>query len=33
MCDPRMVWLHVVSDGMIAAPYNSIPMILIYKQK
>jgi hypothetical protein len=28
--DPRIVWLHVISDGLIAAAYYCIPIILIY---
>ena len=28
--DPRIVWLHVVSDGLIALSYYCIPIILIY---
>jgi len=28
--DPRIVWLHVISDGLIALSYYCIPMILIY---
>ncbi len=30
MWDPRIVWLHVISDGLIAAAYYCIPIILIY---
>ena len=28
--DPRMVWLHVISDGLIALSYYCIPVVLIY---
>src|ERR1700690_2100634 len=28
--DPRIVWLHVISDGLIALSYYCIPVILIY---
>jgi len=28
--DPRIVWLHVISDGLITLSYYSIPLILIY---
>jgi PAS domain S-box-containing protein len=28
--DPRMVWLHVISDGLIALSYYCIPVILVY---
>jgi len=28
--DPGMVWLHVISDGLIALSYYCIPLILIY---
>jgi PAS domain S-box-containing protein len=28
--DPRIVWLHVISDGLIALSYYCIPLILIY---
>jgi hypothetical protein len=28
--DPRIVWLHVISDGLIALSYDCIPIILIY---
>ena len=28
--DPRIVWLHVVSDGLIALSYYSIPVGIIY---
>jgi PAS domain S-box-containing protein len=28
--DPGMVWLHVISDGLIALSYYCIPVILIY---
>jgi PAS domain S-box-containing protein len=28
--DARMVWLHVVSDGLIALSYYCIPVVLIY---
>jgi len=28
--DPGMVWLHVVSDGLIALSYYCIPVVLIY---
>ena len=28
--DPRMVWLHVISDGLITLSYYCIPLILIY---
>src|SRR5215475_6153803 len=27
---PELVWLHVVSDGLIAAAYYSIPLALFY---
>jgi len=27
---PRMVWLHVISDGLIALSYYCIPVILVY---
>jgi PAS domain S-box-containing protein len=30
MWDPRIVWLHVISDGLIALSYYCIPIILIY---
>ena len=30
MWNPRIVWLHVISDGLIAAAYYCIPIILIY---
>jgi PAS domain S-box-containing protein len=30
MWDPRIVWLHVISDGLIAVAYYCIPIILIY---
>ena len=30
MWDPRIVWLHVISDGLIAAAYYCIPIVLIY---
>jgi PAS domain S-box-containing protein len=30
MWDARMVWLHVISDGLIAFSYYCIPIILIY---
>ena len=30
MWDPGTVWLHVVSDGLIAFSYYAIPLILIY---
>jgi PAS domain S-box-containing protein len=30
MWDPRIVWLNVISDGLIAASYYCIPIILIY---
>jgi PAS domain S-box-containing protein len=30
MWDPRIVWLHVISDGLIAVSYYCIPLILIY---
>ena len=29
MWDPRIVWLHVISDGLIAVAYYCIPIILI----
>ncbi len=28
--DPRLVWLHVISDGLIALSYYCIPVALIY---
>jgi two-component system NtrC family sensor kinase len=28
--DPRMVWLHVISDGLIALSYHCIPAVLTY---
>jgi two-component system, LuxR family, sensor kinase FixL len=28
--DPGLIWLHVISDGLIAASYYSIPAALIY---
>jgi hypothetical protein len=28
--DPRMVWLHVISDGLIALSYYCIPAVLTY---
>jgi PAS domain S-box-containing protein len=28
--DPRIVWLHVISDGLIALSYYCIPIVLIY---
>jgi len=28
--DPRLVWLHVIADGVIALSYYCIPVILIY---
>ena len=28
--DARMVWLHVISDGLIALSYYCIPVVLIY---
>ncbi len=28
--DPRIVWLHVISDGLIALSYYCIPVVLIY---
>jgi two-component system sensor kinase FixL len=30
MWEPRMVWLHVISDGLITVAYSCIPIILIY---
>src|ERR1700683_3129841 len=30
MWDARIVWLHVISDGLIALSYYCIPIILIY---
>ena len=30
MWDPHIVWLHVISDGLIAAAYYCIPIVLIY---
>ena len=30
MWDPRIVWLHVISDSLIAVAYYCIPIILIY---
>jgi PAS domain S-box-containing protein len=28
--DPRIVWLHVISDGLITASYYCIPVVLVY---
>jgi len=28
--DPRMVWLHVISDGLITLSYYGIPIVLVY---
>jgi PAS domain S-box-containing protein len=28
--DPRMVWLHVISDGLITLSYYCIPIVLVY---
>src|SRR6201981_3676921 len=28
--DPRIVWLHVISDGLITLSYYCIPIILVY---
>jgi hypothetical protein len=28
--NPRLVWLHVISDGLIALAYTSIPFTLVY---
>src|ERR1700734_1918866 len=28
--DPALVWLHVISDGLIALSYYAIPVILVY---
>src|ERR1700733_7980062 len=28
--DPYVIWLHVISDGLIALAYYSIPITLIY---
>src|SRR3981081_2172763 len=28
--DPRILWLHVISDGLIALSYYCIPLILFY---
>ena len=28
--DPRIVWLHVISDALIALSYYCIPVILVY---
>ncbi len=28
--DPKIVWLHAVSDGLIAFAYYLIPLMLIY---
>jgi hypothetical protein len=28
--DPAVIWLHVISDGLIALAYYSIPITLIY---
>src|SRR5208337_4121850 len=28
--DPRILWLHVISDGLIALSYYCIPMVAIY---
>jgi PAS domain-containing protein len=30
MWNPRILWLHVISDGLIAVAYYCIPIILIY---
>jgi PAS domain S-box-containing protein len=30
MWDPRVVWLHVITDGLIALCYYAIPVILVY---
>ena len=30
MWDPRIVWLHVITDALIALSYYAIPVILIY---
>ncbi len=28
--DPRILWLHVISDGLIAVSYYCIPLIIVY---
>jgi|ERR1700675_2322686 len=28
--DPRIVWLHVISDGLITLSYYCIPIVLVY---
>ena len=28
--DPRIVWLHVISDGLITLSYYTIPLALVY---
>src|SRR5258708_27429616 len=28
--DPRILWLHVISDGLITLSYYAIPVILVY---
>src|SRR5262249_56791431 len=28
--DPGLIWLHVLSDGLIAAAYYSVPAALLY---
>jgi hypothetical protein len=28
--DPRIVWLHVISDALITLSYYCIPVVLIY---
>lgn len=28
--DPRVLWLHVISDALIALSYYCIPIILVY---
>ena len=28
--DPRILWLHVVSDALITLSYYCIPLVLIY---
>jgi two-component system, NtrC family, sensor kinase len=28
--NPRIVWLHVISDGLITLSYYCIPVILVY---
>jgi hypothetical protein len=28
--DPRIVWLHIISDGLITLSYYCIPIVLVY---